>query len=296
MILVVGASSHPGQKLIPMLAAKGYHIRALTRDPRKLDFARSLGVDVIEGDIRQPDTLLRACDGAEAVVSSVTAVGENLISEVDEAGNRSLMESAQRSGMKRFVFVSAYGAAQNHPVDFFRIKYWTEEYLKSLRMEYSILRPTAFMGTWCRRIGAQVLNDRPVTIFGNGKNPINFISAEDVAKFIVLALEDPRLKNQTLTIGGPQNLTFEEVIAIYERISGKQARKTYTPTWQMQLMSTLYKPFNETRSRFMAIRNELATSNWQVDMSEMVKHYPINLTRLDESISKLQNSDDQKVN
>lgn len=286
MILIAGGSSQPGQKLIPMLAAKGYHIRALTRDPRKLEYARSLGVEVIEGDIRQPDMLLRACEGAEAVVSSVTAIGENLIHEVDEAGNRSLMESAQRSGVKRFVFVSAYGAAQNHPVDFFRSKYWTEEYLKSLDLSFTILRPTAFMESWCARIGMQVLNDRPVTIFGNGRDPINFISAEDVAKFIVLALEDPRLKNQTLTIGGPQNLTFEEVIAIYERISGKQARKTYTPAWRMQLMSTLYKPFNETRSRFMAIRLELVTSNWRVDMNEMVKHYPINLTRLDEWISR----------
>ena len=286
MILIAGATSQPGQKLIPMLVEKGYRVRALTRDPRKLDFAYSLGVEVIEGDIRQPDTLLRACSGAEAVVSSVTAIGENLIQEVDEAGNRSLMESAQRSGVKRFVFVSAYGATRNHPVDFFRSKYWTEEHLKSLGMEYTILRPTAFMETWCARIGTQVLNDRPVTIFGNGKNAINFIAAEDVAKFIVLALEDPRLRNQTLTIGGPQNLTFEEVVAIYERLCCKKAHKAYTPAWQMQLMSALYKPFNEPRSRFMAIRNEIATSNWRVDMSEMVKHYPINQIKLEESISR----------
>lgn len=284
MILIAGASSQPGQKLIPMLAAKGYHIRALTRDPRKLEYDRSPGVEVIEGDIRQPDTLLRACEGAEAVVSSVTAVGENLIREVDVAGNRSLMESAQRSGVKRFVFVSAYGAARNHPVDFFRSKYWTEEYLKSLRMEYSVLRPTAFMETWCARVGAQVLNDRPVTILGNGKNPVNFISAEDVAKFIVLALEDPRLRNQTLTIGGPQNLTFEEVVATYERILGRKAHKKYIPAWQMRLMSTLHKPFNETRSRFMAIRHEIATSNWQVDMSETLMHYPVKLMCLDDMV------------
>ncbi|MEO5887200.1 MAG: SDR family oxidoreductase [Anaerolineales bacterium] len=286
MILVAGASSKPGQKLIPMLVEKGYQVRALTRDPRKLDFARSLGVEVIEGDIRQPDTLLRACEGAEAVVSSVTAVGENLIREVDEAGNRSLMQSAQRSGVKRFVFVSAYGAAQNHPVDFFRIKYWTEEYLKSLSMEYTILRPTAFMEAWCVRLGMQVLNDQPVTIFGDGRTPINFISAQDVARFIVFALEDPRLRNRTLTIGGPQNLTFEEVVAIYERLSGKRAKRAYTPAWRMKLMSILYAPFDETQSRFMAMRHELATSNWQVDMSEMLKHYPINLTTLEDWISR----------
>ena len=94
MILIAGASSKPGQKLLPMLAAKDYQVRALTRDSHKLNFARSLGVEVFEGDLRQPDTLLRACEGAEAVVSSVTAVGENLIREVDEAGQSALMEAA----------------------------------------------------------------------------------------------------------------------------------------------------------------------------------------------------------
>jgi len=286
MILIAGASSQPGQRLIPMLVQKGYQIRALTRDPRKLEFASSLGVEVIEGDLRQPDTLLRACEDTEAVVSLVTAIGENLLQEVDEAGNRSLMETADRSGVKRFVFISAYGAAQKHPVDFFRSKYWTEAYLKSLRMKYIVLRPTAFMESWCARIGTQILNDKPVTIYGDGRNPINFISAEDVAKFIVLALEDPRLSNQTLTIGGPQNLTLGEVSAIYERLSGKHAHKRYLPAWWLDLLSRVYAPFNETKSRFLAFRHELASSNWRVDMSEMMMHYPIVLLCLEEVVRR----------
>lgn len=289
MILIAGASSKPGQRLLPMLVAKGYQVRALTRDVCKLENARSLGVQVVEGDLRQPDTLFRACEGADAVVSSVTAVagvGENNVHTVDEAGVRSLMETAQRSGAKRFVFVSAYGAAQNHPVDFFRMKFAAEEYLKSLNMEYTILRPTAFMESWCARIGVQVMNDQPVTIFGNGKNPIGFISAEDVAKFILLALEDPRLRNQTVTIGGPQNLTFEEVAATYERLAHKSARKTYTPAWRLQLMRAWHGLFDETKSRFMAMRYDLATSNWRVDMIEVVKQYPVRLVGLDELIGK----------
>jgi uncharacterized protein YbjT (DUF2867 family) len=65
MILVVGASSKPGQKLIPMLVDKGYQVRALTRNPQQLDFAHFPGIEVIEGDLRQPDTLLRACEGVD---------------------------------------------------------------------------------------------------------------------------------------------------------------------------------------------------------------------------------------
>jgi uncharacterized protein YbjT (DUF2867 family) len=265
-----------------MLVAKGYRVRALTRDARKLEFARSLGVEVFEGDLRQSDTLLRACEGAEAVVSSVTGIGNNLIREVDEDGQCLLMEAAQRSGVKRFVFVSAYGAARNHPVDFFRMKFRVEEYLKSRTMEHTILRPTAFMETWCARIGVQVVNDQPVTIFGNVKNPINFISVEDVAKFTVLALEDPRLKNETLTVGGPQNLTLEEVVAVYERLSGKRAKKKYTPAWQLKMMSRLHAPFNQIQSRFLAMRHNLAASDWRVDMSEVARQYPVRLRCLEE--------------
>ncbi len=289
MILIAGSTSQPGQRLIPMLVEKGYKVRALTRDACKLENARSLGVDVIEGDLRQPDTLLRACEGAEVVVSSVTAilgVGNNNVHTVDEAGVRSLMEAAQRSGVKRFVFVSAYGAAQNHPVDFFRMKFAAEEYLKSLNMDYTILRPTAFMESWCARIGMQVMNDQPVTMFGDGKNPIGFISVEDVAKFILLALEDPRLRNQILTIGGPQNLTFAEVAATYERLTHKSARKTYIPAWRLQLMRAWYGIFDETKSRFVAMRYDLATSNWRVDMSEVMKQFPVRLVRLEEVAKK----------
>jgi uncharacterized protein YbjT (DUF2867 family) len=289
MILVAGASSRPGQKLIPILVQKGYRVRALTRDPRKLEYAHSLGVEVIEGDIRHFDTLLRACEGTQAVISSVvaaTTMGSNNIHTVDAAGNRWLMDAAKSSGVGHFVFVSAYRAASNHPADLLRIKYQTEEYLKTMGMHYTILRPTALMETWCARIGSLVMDGREITIFGNGKNPINFISAEDVARFIIFALEDPRLRNQTLTIGGPQNLTFDEVISMYERLLSKNGNKKYIPAFWMKLMSVLYAPFDETKSRFMAMRHELATSDWQVDMNEMVKRYPINLTRLDEWISR----------
>ncbi len=282
MILIAGATSQAGRKLLPLLAEKGYRVRTLTRDPRKLESVRSLGVEVFEGDLRQPDTLLHACEGAEAVVSSVTAIGANLIQDVDEVAQCSLMATAQKCGVKRFVLVSAFGAAVNHPVDFFRMKFRVEEYLKSLNMEYTILRPTAFMESWCAQIGAQVLNGERVAIYGNGKNPINFVSAGDVAKFILPALEYPRLRNQTLTVGGPQNLTFDEVAAVYERLCNKRVGRKYSPAWLLKLSSTLYRSFDETKSRFMAMRYDLAMSNWRVDMSEVVRRYPIMLMCLED--------------
>lgn len=280
MILIASASSKPGQKLIPMLVKKGYRVRALTRHPNKLELARSLDVQVIEGDLRQPETLLRACEGAEVVVSSVTAIGENLLREMDEAGNSSLIEIAQRSGVSHFVYISICGAAQNHPVDFFRIKYAAEDVIRSSGISYTILRPTAFMDTWCARIGEQVAGGGRVMVWGNGKNPISFIAAEDVARFIVIALEDSRLANETLTIGGPQHLTFDEVIDVYERMMGRKSPRRYVSVAQLRLMGMLYGLHDETKARLFKMRYELATSNWQVDMSETLKSFPINLKSL----------------
>jgi nucleoside-diphosphate-sugar epimerase len=126
------------------------------------------------------------------------------------------------------------------------------------------------------------LSGEPVTIFGDGKNSINFISVEDVAKYIVLALEDPRMRNQTMTIGGPQNLTFKEIAAVYERLGGKQVNKHYVPAWKVYLLSRLYSIANKPMAHIMALRHFVVTTNWRVDMSDMMMFYPLQLASLED--------------
>jgi NADH dehydrogenase len=271
MVLVVDASSKPGQALIPILIQKGYPVRAFVRDACKLQYAQSLGVEVIEGDIRQPGTLLRVCEGAEAVVSSA-----------DTAGSHLLIDVAKKCGVRHFICLSSYRAASDASVRLWHVESQMEEHLKTSGLEYTILQPTAFMDIWCTLLGMQVLKGQQVRIFGDGRNLINFVSAQDVAKFIVFALEDPRLCNQTLTIGGPQNLSLEDVISVYEKVFSTCVARKYTSTRQMKLMSFLYALFDRTQARRLAFQYELATSDWQVDMTETIKHYPINLTKLED--------------
>lgn len=289
MILIVGATSQPGQKLVPMLLGKGYQVRVLARNQEKADPHSNSDLQVVPGDLRIPDSLQQACQGVEEVVSCVTAAaaqGNNNIHTVDGAGNRALIDAARQAGARHFVLVSVYSAASNHPVDLMRVKYRAEEYLRASGLNYTILHPTAFMDSWCARLGAQVKNGAEVTIFGDGSNPINFISAEDVARFIVFALEDPRLRNQTLTIGGPQNLTLDEVVSAYERHYAKKVSRKCISDLRLKLTSLFSAVYNENQARFMAMRHDLATSNWQVDMTEVIKHYPINLVSLDDFISR----------
>jgi len=79
---------------------------------------------------------------------------------------------------------------------------------------------------------------------------------------------------------------LDEVVAIYERLLGKHARKQYLPIWWLKLINHAYTPFNEAKARAIAICHDLAKSNWQIDMSETMMHYPVQLVCLDEVVRR----------
>jgi len=272
-----------------MLLARGYKVRAFVRDPQKAQPLKELGAEIFQGDLRQPETITRACKGAEKVISSVCAPvnqGDNNPRTVDQRGNRLLIDAARSAGAQHFVFVSGYSCCSDHPVDFFRIKYQTEEYLKASGLSYTILRPTLFMEFWGALVGAPVLAGKKTMIFGGGSTPLNFISAEDVAKFILLALEDPRLQNQSLDIGGPQNLTLNQVAELYGRVSGKPVRKQHMPAVVMSAMSRLLWPIQEGQARIMAMGAMTTRPGFTLDMTGVLQRYPVRLISLEEVARK----------
>src|SRR5579863_2139308 len=183
MILIVGASGRLGGTVAQCLLAQGKAIRAMTRTPSTLAHLQQQGAEVVNGDLRDPASLLRACQGAEQVLAAVHALvgkGDNNPQTVDEAGNRCLIDAARAAGVKHFIFVSVQGASANSPLEFFRIKYRTEEYLRASGLNFTILRCSAFMDLWAQLIGQPILEQGKTVIFGRGNNPINFVAVQDV--------------------------------------------------------------------------------------------------------------------
>jgi len=289
MILIVGATSKLGRALIPLLLAEGVPVRAMTRAPEKADDLKKPGVEVVTGDLRDPASLAKACEGAEKVLAAAHAFlgrGDNTPETVDNAGNRHLIDAAKTAGAKHFVFTSALGAGADHPVDFFRIKYQIEEYLRNSGLSYTILRPAPFMEMWAELIGQPVVTQGKATIFGRGKTPVNFVSVEDVARFAKIALEDESARNQVISIGGPENLTVEQVVEIFERISGRQAKKSHVPLPLMRVMKVLTQPINPALSRQVAMGIFMDTADQAFDMSDTLKRYPVELTRLEDVVRR----------
>jgi NAD(P)H dehydrogenase (quinone) len=139
MILVTAAYGNQGKLLIPKLSAAGFQIRAARETPGKDDELLALGADeVFIGDLSDPDTYATALDGVDAVYH--VGPGGRL---KEPAMGAALLEAARKTGVRHVVYSSVL-----HPlVDIIQHKYKLEieERLIESRLQYTILRPAAFM-------------------------------------------------------------------------------------------------------------------------------------------------------
>jgi NADH dehydrogenase len=218
--------------------------------------------------------------------------GDNNPRTVDEKGNRNLIDAARAAGVRHFVFTSILGVRPDHPIDFFRIKHATEQYLGKSGLSFTILRPAAFMEFWAALVGEPVITKGETTIFGRGRNPINFVSVGDVAHFAVIALQDPRASDRTIEIGGPENLSLLQVAETFERVSGRTAKKRHIPLPMMRVMAVLTRPLNEALSRQIASGVYMDTGDLRFDPTETLKRYspdpgnPMTLSTLEDVVRK----------
>jgi uncharacterized protein YbjT (DUF2867 family) len=285
MILLVGASGRLGNVVAELLLAQGKAVRTMTRTPLNLAHLKQQGAEVVSGDLRNTASLLSACQGVEQVVAAAHALvgkGDNNPWTVDDAGNRQLIDAAKAAGVKHFIFVSVRGASPDSPQEFFRIKYRTEEYLRASGLSFTILRPSAFMDLWVQLIGQPLVEQGKVTIFGRGTNPINFVAVKDVARFVGIALEDSRARNRVIEVGGPENLTLNQVAGILERASGRQAKTRHIPLLMMRIMTILMQSINPALSRQIRAGIYMDTADLRYDMTETASAFGIQLTLLEE--------------
>jgi len=289
MILIVGASGVLGREVATLLLAQGQQVRLLVRTPAKVDDLKRAGAEVIQGDLIDPPSLMRVCQGVDHVfvaVHSLLGRGKYTSEFVDDVGHRALIDAAKAAGVKHFVYPSTLGAAPDHPIDFWRTKYHIEEYLKVSGLSYTILRPSAYM-EWHAHIfnGKSILESGKTSLLGKGTKPRNFMAVRDVAQFVVAALTDPKLKNRTIEIGGPENFTNNQVSELYGKIAGVTPKVNHMPPLIAKAMSIMLKPFQPGVSRIMYMGSlpDDAFSE-RFDPAALLAEFPTHLTTLEEFI------------
>lgn len=120
-----------------------------------------------------------------------------------------------------------------------------------------------------------------MTVFGRGENPRNFVAADDVAIFAVMALEDAGLNGQTIDIGGPQDLTNMNVVRLYEELGGRPAKVSHVPLRMLKVMYRLLQPFHPGLSQIMQFSIYADMSDSTFDTTEMLARFPMDPVRLE---------------
>ena len=254
LVLVAGGTGRLGTRVVELLTRRRMQVRVLTRDRARAAHLPDV-VEIVEGDVRDPGSLRAAIAGSRTVVSSIQGLDDRRSSPeaTDREGNRNLIQTAHEAGVDHFVFVSALGAGLDHPMAIQRAKYDAEQILKQSGLSWTIIRPPAFMEFWATLVGKPLLETGRTRVFGRGNNPVNFVSIGDVAKAVEMAVVDPDLRGVELDVGGPENLTVNQVVEIFERVSGKRGRVSHVPLPALRLMSVLMRPINPAMARLTQV-------------------------------------------
>ena len=269
-ILVAGATGQLGSRIVAQLRAAQRPVRALVRNPDRARPLAQLGAELVQGDLLDPASLRRACDGATHVITTANAFlqkGTNTPANVDIAGTGNLAKAAKDAGVKRFVYESTTVAVPDSIVDFFRYKYQAEQAIRASGVRYTIVRSPAFMDVWAEIILGKAKTGGAAVIFGDGKRKVNFIAIDDVARESILLMDDPAAENQAVDIRGPEDVTLLELVEAYEQHLGRAVKRRHIPIPAMKILRHAIKPVSPVVSRMISGGLHMATSELEAASS-----------------------------
>jgi uncharacterized protein YbjT (DUF2867 family) len=238
VILVAGGTGRLGTAVVGRLVKRNIDVRVLTRDPRRAAHLAAERVEVVTGDVRNRASLDRATTGVQVVVSAVQGfAGPGRISPatVDRDGNANLTDAAAAAGAD-LVLMSTVGAAATSPMELFRMKRAAEEYAFASGVPTTVVRATAFAELWVDLLEQTARRSGRPLVFGHGDNAINFVSVNDVACLVERAITDPATRGQVLELGGPGNLSFNELARAVQTAAGRTSAPRHVPRAVLRLM------------------------------------------------------------
>jgi uncharacterized protein YbjT (DUF2867 family) len=246
VILVTGGTGFVGGHVVHELRGRDLPVRCLVRDARKASKLRGWGSELVEGDVTEPASLVRAAEGAETVVHLV-AIRQGKPEQFQRImveGTRDLLAAAVGAGVLRFVHMSALGTTEQTKdlVPYYRAKWENEQLVRSAGIPYVIFRPSFVFGPdgGILPTFVKLAKLTPVTpIVGNGRQRIQPIWADDVARCFGEAVERDDVTGRTYELGGPDTVTWNEFWERLKRVLGLRRPSVHVPVGLMKINALL---------------------------------------------------------
>lgn len=256
-VLVAGATGYLGGFVAQELKRRGHFVRALARSPEKLEAIRDCLDEVVEAEITRPETLEHVCDGVDVVFSSIGLTRQKdglAFRDVDFQGNLNLLAAALRSGVKKFVYVSAFNGRGLRHLEIVEAHEEFVDILKVSGLEYAVLRPTGYFSDMGEIL--EMARKGRVWLIGSGEHSTNPIHGADLAGVCADAIEG---REGEIDVGGPETMTWKNMVSLAFGVLGKPVRVTRIPERMMWWIVRLIRPFSRHRAELLAFFTTMAT-------------------------------------
>jgi uncharacterized protein YbjT (DUF2867 family) len=222
LITIYGGSGFIGRHVVRAIAKTGARMRVAVRRPDLAGHLQPLGgvgqINAVQANVRYPESLLAAANGADAVVNLVGilfSTGKQTFKAVQDEGARHVAEAARGAGARALVHVSAIGADAESPSIYARTKAEGEKAVRDIYPGAIILRPSVVFGPeddFFNRFAALARISPALPLIGGGKTKFQPVFAGDVAKAVIAGLTGRASADGAYELGGPEILTLKEVM------------------------------------------------------------------------------------
>jgi uncharacterized protein YbjT (DUF2867 family) len=240
---VVGATGFVGRHLVERLTATGHRVRAVSRKGRRLagwtDAVVPLAADVETG--QGLGAALTGADGIVHLVAIPRETGGRRFEDVNVDGVRRVVEAAQAAGVRRLVHLSVLGVADDPRLRYLHSKWRGEQIVRESGLEWVVLRPSLLFGEGdgffnLVKVTLKWWSPGIVAIPGDGRARFQPLSVEDLAVAVERSLVEPERAGSVLELGGPEHITYREIVDRVMAATGMRRLKLGLP---IPLLSTL---------------------------------------------------------
>ena len=231
-ILVTGATGYVGARLVTRLIAKGFRVRATGRSfahLRKRPWANHPAVELFPADVLDPASIAKACEGCATAYYLVHSMmpGEGDFERKDREAAQNMARAAAEAGLSRLIYLGGLG--EESPIRSRHLRSRTEvaEILAAGTIPVTILRAAMILGAGSASFEIlRYLVDRlPVMITPKWVHTeCQPIGIRNVLDYLVGCLETPATAGATFDVGGPEVVTYRELMRTYAQEAGLPRR------------------------------------------------------------------------
>ncbi len=271
-VLVVGSSGYIGSKLVPRLLERGYRVRCLVRDRNRVaayDWSRA--VELVEGDVLDADSLRFAFQQVNVVYYLVHSMSNPAgdFAELDRKAARNVGETSKRFGVDRIVYLGGLGKRREEQSPHLRSRHEVGDVLRESGVPVTEFRAAVILGAGSLSFEMihHLANRLPVMICPRWVvTRTQPIAVEDVLTYLVAALASPDSIGRTIDIGGPEILTYRDMMLRVARALGLKRWLIKVPVLTPRLSSywvglVTPVPVKPARALIEGLRHETICEN-----------------------------------